>query len=154
MTNNEKLKVVFDFIYYYLNESNNETTNIKNEETEVKTNGNVLNGFIDVQRANDLIKSIQARDNLNANVNRTASEYEKKIKDYFINLKRDFEDNLKAYDEEEDLNVDLLKEETTDETETSYNMTDSIVNIDNTIVTPKPITSVLDTKKKVTTKKR
>jgi parvulin-like peptidyl-prolyl isomerase len=154
MTNNEKLKVVFDFIYYYLNESNNETTNIKNEETEVKTNGNVLNGFIDVQRANDLIKSIQVRDNLNANVNRTASEYEKKIKDYFINLKRDFEDNLKAYDEEEDLNVDLLKEETTDETETSYNTTDSIVNIDNTIVTPKPITSVLDTKKKVTTKKR
>jgi len=154
MTNNEKLKVVFDFIYYYLNESNNETTNIKNEETEVKTNGNVLNGFIDVQRANDLIKSIQVRDNLNANVNRTASEYEKKIKDYFINLKRDFEDNLKAYDEEEDLNVDLLKEETTDEAETNHNTTDSIVNIDNTIVTPKPITSVLDTEKKVTTKKR
>lgn len=154
MNNNEKLKVVFDFIYYYLNESNNETTKIKHEETEVKTNGNVLNSFIDVQRANDLIKSIQVRDTLNANVNRTASEYEKKIKDYFVNLKSDFQDSLRAYDEEEDLNIDLLKEETIDETETNHNTTDNIVNIDNTIVTPKPITSVLDTKKKVTTKKR
>lgn len=154
MNNNEKLKVVFDFIYYYLNETTDETTKIKYEETEVKTNGNVLNSFIDVQRANDLIKSIQVRDTLNANVNRTASEYEKKIKDYFVNLKSDFQDSLRAYDEEEDLNVDLLKEETIDETETNHNTTDNIVNIDNTIVTPKPITSVLDTKKKVTTKKR
>ena len=154
MNNNEKLKVVFDFIYYYLNETTDETTKIKHEETEVNTNANVLNSFIDVQRANDLIKSIQVRDNLNANVNRTANEYEKKIKDYFVNLKSDFQDSLRAYDEEEDLNIDLLKEETIDETETNHNTTDSIVNIDNTIVTPKPITSVLDTKKKVTTKKR
>ena len=63
MTNNEKLKVVFDFIYYYLNESNNETTNIKNEETEVKTNGNVLNGFwLEVKRSknNFIIKKTVA----------------------------------------------------------------------------------------------
>lgn len=146
MENNEKLKVVFDFIYYYLSESNSHSNKVNIEQTSEHENNVNLNELIDVQRANELIKTFQFRDTLNANINKTTNDYEKKLKDYFVNLKDEFKTALKSYNEDDELNHELLEEIKINE-----EINDDV--IDNTIITPKPIQSVLSTKKKTTTKK-
>jgi len=143
MKNDEKLKIVFDFIHYYLTESDNngESNTIKKTDMDEKTNGvNPLNQILDVQRANELIKTIQVRDNLNANVNRVHNDYERKLKTYFNDLKKDFVDDLKQYNDEDEI-IDESIDEVIVPTKA-----DSIVISDNVIVTPKPVVSILDKK--------
>jgi len=145
MSNNEKLKVVFDFIYYYLSEDNT-NNNIKHKTTSESDSveydsGVNLNHLINVERANELIKTIQHRDTFNANINKIKSDYENKLKDSFSNLKKEFQEELKSYNDEDEINEDNT-------------INDNVI-LDNgeVVVTSKPIKSVLQTTKKSTNKK-
>ena len=144
MGNNEKLKVVFDFIYYYLSEDNNETksnSNNQSDDNEYKSGVN-LNHLIDVERANELIKTIQHRDTFNANINKIKSDYENKLKDSFSNLKKEFQEELKSYNDEDEIE------------EVSLDNENVIMDDGNIIVTSKPIKSVLQTTKTSSNKKK
>ena len=144
MGNNEKLKLVFDFIYYYLSEDNNNNNKHKiiSESDNVEYDSGVnLNDLINVERANELIKTIQHRDTFNANINKIKSDYENKLKDSFSTLKKDFQEELKSYNDEDEINEDNT-------------INDNVI-LDNgeIVVTSKPIKSVLQTTKKSTNKK-